>query len=118
MVLLAVCFSSKIVQHEKSGNGSGICGLCYSTGKATLIVPETEWHFIIFCLGLSKLGVSCDEVNYVVCTHGHSDHVGNLNLFQRATHIVGSSVSNGDVYQLDAFEKVRNIECFCDTESY
>ncbi|KAH9370905.1 hypothetical protein HPB48_019730 [Haemaphysalis longicornis] len=54
--------------------------------------------------GLEKLGVSCDEINYVVCTHGHSDHIGNLNLFQRATHIIGTTVSSGDVYQLCTFE--------------
>ncbi|NWX80517.1 MBLC1 protein, partial [Alca torda] len=30
---------------------------------------------------LSELGVSPRDVTHVVCTHGHSDHVGNVNLF-------------------------------------
>ena len=28
-------------------------------------------------------------MHYVVCTHGHSDHIGNNNLFLNASHIVG-----------------------------
>ncbi|CAH3167569.1 unnamed protein product [Pocillopora meandrina] len=31
---------------------------------------------------LKHLGHTPEEVNFVVCTHGHIDHVGNLNLFR------------------------------------
>ncbi|KAG8147358.1 hypothetical protein E2320_000106, partial [Naja naja] len=36
--------------------------------------------------------VSPGDVAHVVCTHGHSDHAGNLNLFPRAELIVGTDV--------------------------
>jgi glyoxylase-like metal-dependent hydrolase (beta-lactamase superfamily II) len=36
------------------------------------------------------------DIAYVVCTHGHIDHVGNANLFERATFISGHDQSRGD----------------------
>lgn len=45
------------------------------------------------------------EVNYVVCSHGHSDHVGNLNLFLNAHHFVGSCRSHKNIYYCHDFEK-------------
>lgn len=42
--------------------------------------------------------ISPDDINFVISTHGHSDHVGNNNLFLNATHIVGHSVSYQDIY--------------------
>lgn len=47
---------------------------------------------------LAKYGANAAEVDYVVCTHGHSDHVGNLNLFPNAKFIVGFDMSEGDHY--------------------
>ena len=47
--------------------------------------------------------LSCDDINFVVCTHGHSDHIGNNNLFLNAKHIVGYGVSFQDIYYDHAF---------------
>ncbi|XP_019645509.1 PREDICTED: metallo-beta-lactamase domain-containing protein 1-like isoform X1 [Branchiostoma belcheri] len=47
---------------------------------------------------LSSHGLTPRDVQYVVCTHGHVDHVGNLNLFPDATHIVSFDICKGDVY--------------------
>ena len=45
------------------------------------------------------------QMHYVISTHGHSDHVGNNNLFLDATaHIVGQSANKADEYDLTAFE--------------
>ena len=41
-----------------------------------------------------------EDVDFVVSTHGHSDHLGNNNLFLAAKHIVGQSVSFKDVYEV------------------
>ncbi|NWH69088.1 MBLC1 protein, partial [Geococcyx californianus] len=30
---------------------------------------------------LAQQGVTPSDVTHVVCTHGHSDHIGNVNLF-------------------------------------
>ncbi|XP_005534693.1 PREDICTED: metallo-beta-lactamase domain-containing protein 1-like, partial [Pseudopodoces humilis] len=40
-------------------------------------------------------GVTPEQVTHVVVTHGHSDHAGNLNLFPRATLLVGFDLSRG-----------------------
>ncbi|NWX41139.1 MBLC1 protein, partial [Steatornis caripensis] len=45
---------------------------------------------------LADRGLSPRDLTHVVCTHGHSDHVGNLNLFPDATLAVGTDVSRGD----------------------
>ncbi|NWV72351.1 MBLC1 protein, partial [Malurus elegans] len=45
---------------------------------------------------LSAHGVTPDDVTHVVVTHGHSDHVGNLNLFPRAAVLVGFDLSRGE----------------------
>jgi glyoxylase-like metal-dependent hydrolase (beta-lactamase superfamily II) len=37
-----------------------------------------------------------DDIEWVVCTHGHLDHVGNLNLFPYATFLSGQDRSIGD----------------------
>ncbi|NWH73830.1 MBLC1 protein, partial [Piaya cayana] len=44
---------------------------------------------------LSRHRVSPEAVTHVVCTHGHSDHAGNLNLFPRAEIFVGFDLSHG-----------------------
>ncbi|NWX19165.1 MBLC1 protein, partial [Aegotheles bennettii] len=45
---------------------------------------------------LAHQKVSPDDVTHVICTHGHSDHVGNLNLFPEATLVVGLDLCEGD----------------------
>jgi len=47
-----------------------------------------------------------EKVDYVVCTHGHSDHVGNLNMFLNAVHIVSHDVCIGDTYVMHDFKQV------------
>ncbi|XP_015284381.1 PREDICTED: metallo-beta-lactamase domain-containing protein 1-like, partial [Gekko japonicus] len=41
-------------------------------------------------------GLSPGDVRHVVCTHGHSDHAGNLNLFPRADLLLGADLSLPD----------------------
>ncbi|NXT97582.1 MBLC1 protein, partial [Buphagus erythrorhynchus] len=45
---------------------------------------------------LQAQGVATGDVTHVVVTHGHSDHVGNLNLFPQATLLVGFDLSRGE----------------------
>lgn len=63
-------------------------------------------HTICFISALEEKGLFANDITHVVCTHGHSDHVGNLNLFVNALHIVGQSVSQKDHYFLHSFEEV------------
>uniref|UniRef100_A0A8D2IXA6 Metallo-beta-lactamase domain-containing protein 1 n=1 Tax=Varanus komodoensis TaxID=61221 RepID=A0A8D2IXA6_VARKO len=59
----------------------------------TLVDTGGPWSRERLLEGLAKQGVSPGDIRHVVCTHGHSDHVGNLNLFPQAGLIVGTDVS-------------------------
>ena len=48
--------------------------------------------------------MKCEDIGFVVGTHGHSDHLGNLNLFTNAKHIVGFTVSQRDEFFIHPFE--------------
>jgi glyoxylase-like metal-dependent hydrolase (beta-lactamase superfamily II) len=47
---------------------------------------------------LQDHGLAPSDIDYVICTHGHVDHVGNLNLFPDAKFIVGHDIMDGDSY--------------------
>lgn len=49
--------------------------------------------------------IDTSEINVVVGTHGHSDHVGNLNLFPCAKQIVGYDINIGDCYEENDLSK-------------
>ncbi|XP_076045416.1 metallo-beta-lactamase domain-containing protein 1-like isoform X5 [Oratosquilla oratoria] len=49
-------------------------------------------------------GLSCDDIGYAIATHGHSDHLGNLNLFLKAKHIVGFTISYQHEFFIHPFE--------------
>lgn len=53
---------------------------------------------------LAALKIHQDDVKYVVCSHGHPDHIGNLNLFLKSErHFVGVSNYIKDQYYSDCF---------------
>jgi len=73
-------------------------------GPVNIIVdtgsPPDRQHIID---GLAREGLTPDDIDYAVCTHGHSDHVGNNNLFPGATFIVSHDISKGDEYSFHDF---------------
>lgn len=68
-----------------------------------LIDTGSPWDRDLLLNGLKANGLSPDEITYVVCSHGHSDHVGNLNLFHSSMHIVSYDICKGDEYILHDF---------------
>ncbi|KAG8226969.1 hypothetical protein J437_LFUL009520 [Ladona fulva] len=79
---------------ESNGYFYANCTCSLLIGKHNIIVDTMNpWSKETIINGLRKYGLSCDDVNYVVCTHGHSDHVGNNNLFLGAKQIVGYDIS-------------------------
>ncbi|XP_062513904.1 metallo-beta-lactamase domain-containing protein 1-like [Corticium candelabrum] len=83
-----------------------------ATGSSTLfkglmnvvVDTGTPWDKEKICAGLHENGIRPQDVNLVVCTHGHSDHVGNLNLFENATMIVSYDISRGHEYTTFPFK--------------
>lgn len=59
--------------------------------------------FIYFLCSLTELkryDLTADDITHVVCTHGHSDHIGCNYLFLNAKeHIVGRAISNKNEYR-------------------
>lgn len=88
-------------------------GLMRASGTITLvkgnqnIIVDTgsPWDKQLIIDGLEKFGLKPEEINFVVCTHGHSDHVGNNNLFPNAVHIMSYDVCVGDQYLLHQFDQ-------------
>ncbi|KAK6466440.1 metallo-beta-lactamase domain-containing protein 1-like, partial [Huso huso] len=81
-------------------------GSCRADGSITLltgplvVLVDTggPWDRQLLLDRLAERGVQPGDVSHVICTHGHSDHVGNLNLFPGATLAVACDVSQGDRY--------------------
>jgi len=65
----------------------------------------TAWDRDVLLQQLKSYHVRAEDVNFVVCSHGHSDHIGNLNLFLQADHFVGSCRSHKHIYYCHDFEK-------------
>lgn len=89
-----------------------------ATGSSTLfkgpthIVVDTgtPWDKHRLLTRLRECGIGPLDVGFVVCTHGHSDHVGNLNLFENATMIVSYDVSKGHSYTTFPFKQGRTYK--------
>jgi glyoxylase-like metal-dependent hydrolase (beta-lactamase superfamily II) len=65
------------------------------------------WDREAILRGLEGEGLTPADIDYVICTHGHSDHVGNVNLFPQATLIVSYDICNGDLYTFHLFAEGR-----------
>lgn len=73
-------------------------------GPINIIVDTmTAWDSKVILEGLEKAKLLPENINFVVTTHGHSDHCGNNNLFLMAKHITGNSISHGDYYEFHDF---------------
>lgn len=82
------------------------CSCVLITGNANVIVDTmTAWDKDLILKALDHRGITPDEINFVVSTHGHSDHIGNNNLFLNAKHIVGYCLSFRDQYHLHPFDQ-------------
>ncbi|EKD79768.1 MAG: hypothetical protein ACD_40C00320G0009 [uncultured bacterium] len=60
--------------------------------------------------GLKKHGVAPNQVDFVICTHGDADHIGNNNLFPIAKLIVGFDIYDGDIATF--FQKNYKVDNF------
>ena len=83
------------------------CSVSLITGKFSPILVDTSgpWNKDKLISLLQGFKYSCRDITTVVCTHGHSDHIGNLNLFPSAKIIVGFDICTGNVYESFDFKQ-------------
>lgn len=78
------------------------CTCTLVKGPKNIIVDTmTPWDGKRLIEAIKQHGIRCDDIDYVVSTHGHSDHSGNNNLFLNAKHLVGRCVSYKQMYYDD-----------------
>lgn len=86
---------------------SGSSCLVRSSGMNILFDTLGPWEKDLLLSKLESLKIHTDDINYLVCSHSHPDHIGNLNLFTKAKqHIVGRCVYTEDIYNLDCFKEM------------
>ncbi|KAH0945627.1 hypothetical protein HN011_000734 [Eciton burchellii] len=73
------------------------CTLIKSS-KLIIVDTMTAWDRERIIEALAQHNIEPAQIDYVVCTHSHADHIGNNNLFTNAEHIVGRSVQRGTIF--------------------
>lgn len=81
------------------GGTDAACTLTLVKGpKAILVDVGAPWETELLREGLRAHDLAPRDIDVVVCTHGHSDHVGNLHLFPDALLVVGYDICWGRRY--------------------
>ncbi|BES97660.1 unnamed protein product [Nesidiocoris tenuis] len=92
------------------------CTCTLITGPYNIIVDTmTPWDGNYILKRLKEFDLTPGDIQFVISTHGHSDHVGNNNLFLSARHIVGRCISYRTTYFDEPFS--RGDEYVIDPES-
>ena len=73
---------------------------------ASIYQIYSQEHYIFSFIGLAENGLDVKDITHVVGTHGHLDHIGNLNLFPEATFIVSHDIYKDDLFVNHDFDKV------------
>lgn len=86
-----------IIDHPKglivfdTGNNVGVSdGACKSYWPAALCdgLKPSQKRDQVIDRQLEKLGYSIAKVKYVITSHSHLDHIGNIEMFPNATHVI------------------------------
>ncbi|XP_026474179.1 metallo-beta-lactamase domain-containing protein 1 [Ctenocephalides felis] len=86
------------------------CTCTLILGPINIIVDTmTSWDKEVILNGLAKHKLTPSDINYVICTHGHSDHIGNNNLFLESKLIVGFCVSFKNKYEYFPFKEGKEF---------
>lgn len=79
------------------------CTLIKSHDCNIIVDTMTPWDSDLLLQKLQEHRLTPDDITWVVSTHGHSDHLGNNNLFLKAKHIVGTNISQRNRYFIHDF---------------
>ena len=93
------------LDEKQKNRASGTVSLVYGPRQKILVDTGSPWDGAKILDKLKQFGVEADKIDTVVCTHGHIDHVGNLNHFQRAKQIVSHDIAcEPDIYENHQFK--------------
>ncbi|EEB10442.1 conserved hypothetical protein [Pediculus humanus corporis] len=91
--------------YNTSSGSMANCSCTLIKGNKNIIVDTmSPWDKDLILNKLESNGLTPSDINFVVSTHGHTDHCGNNNLFLDAVHIVGYTISHKDFYENYSFE--------------
>lgn len=99
---------SAMLEEKEEGGGSVMvanctCTLIKSHDCNIIVDTMTPWDGDLLLQRLHEHRLAPDDISWVVSTHGHSDHLGNNNLFLKARHIVGTNISQRNRYFIHDF---------------
>ncbi|OAD62304.1 Metallo-beta-lactamase domain-containing protein 1 [Eufriesea mexicana] len=95
VIVLFNGYSTKLDDRTMKANCS--CTLIKAT-KNIIVDTMTAWDREKIIQALTEHNITPEEIDYVVCTHSHADHIGNNNLFINAEHIIGTCIHRGDLF--------------------
>lgn len=96
---------------KKFMKATGSCCLVRSNCTNLLFDTMGPWEKDKLLGKLNELKIHPDDIHYLVCSHSHPDHIGNINLFTKARkHFIGTSVYSEDLYDLNCFEPVGSYK--------
>ncbi|MCP9257257.1 hypothetical protein DINM_000511 [Dirofilaria immitis] len=84
-------------------------GCSEASGTVTLIITERKkilvdcgdpWNGTNIIQALLKYSLNCDDITDLIITHGHSDHCGNLSLFQQAKIYMNDDMAENGIYEI------------------
>lgn len=83
------------------------CTLIRDDATTIIVDTMTPWDKDVILNRLAEQEVVPQQINFVISTHGHSDHCGNNNLFLDAVHMMGDNISVRDLYSFHNFAGMR-----------
>lgn len=91
------------IQNTNNMRARGSCCLARVSRKTILFDTLGPWDELFLAQQLARHKIHPSDIDHVVCSHSHPDHIGNLNMFTKncdtnMRHFVGTSCYNQDVY--------------------
>lgn len=92
--------SSSYDENSFTTNAIASCTLIVDDSINILVDTLGPWSREQLMTLLSSHELKPDDIDFIIGTHGHPDHIGNLNLFtsKKTKHIVGYSIYHKDTY--------------------
>ncbi|XP_057333085.1 metallo-beta-lactamase domain-containing protein 1 [Microplitis mediator] len=97
IIVLFDGYSKQLENGKTEANCS--CTLIKSPTINIIVDTMTAWDRDKIVTALRSHNIKPEDINYVICTHGHADHIGNNNLFTHARqHIVGHCIQRETIF--------------------